>query len=591
MGSMKTLMIQRQHLPEKPGVYIYRDARRKVLYVGKAKNLKRRVSSYFQRTASLEPSKQQMVKKIADIDTTVVGSETEALLLEATLIKKHHPPYNIVLRDDKNFLYIKIPLKEEFPTVTTARRVHADGARYFGPYTSAAAARSTLKLLKRLFLFRTCKPHQGRPCFDVHLGRCLGPCDDRITAAAYRKRVVIPIMLFLQGNTGVILRQLSGEMTRAAKARQYERAAFLRDRIGAVQGVTARQSVISAAPERFDIISAAREHDWACINLFQVRQGKLIAKHNFLLQQQAATPESELIAAFLGQYYPYATDKPKLVITGTTIPDAASLGRLLGCTIRTAQRGKKLQLARLGEENAREYLDRQRVQWLADTNRSRRTLEALMAALQLKKVPQRIEAFDISNIQGTNAVGSMVVFERAMPRRTEYRKFTIRHEEGSNDPAMMAEMLVRRLHHDDWPKPDLIILDGGKGQLSVVRHAAGAQLAGLPIVALAKREEELFLPGKAEPVRLPAGSDQLFLVQRIRDEAHRFAITFYRTKHGLATTRSALDDIPGIGPALKRRLLKKFGSVAAIKTQSRKELASVVGTAKAAILHRHLPFV
>lgn len=586
---MGTLEIQKQHLPDKPGVYVFRDVKGKILYVGKAKLLKRRVLSYFQKKNSLEPSKQIMVTKIADLDYTVTDNETEALLLESTLIKKHLPPYNIILRDDKSFLYIKIPLAEEFPTVTLTRRVVHDKSRYFGPYTSAMAVRQTLKMLKNIFQYRTCTPHQGKPCFDVHLHRCLGPCYDAISREQYRKRVVEPIIDFLTGKSGDIAQSFRTQMADASKNKEFERAAVLRDRALALERVTQQQKVITPGFRNFDIVSLARDRDWAAINLFPVRHGTLLQKQNFLMQQLPDSPDTDIVSAFLEQYYPRAVDKPKTVFVPIKLNGVRDMERTLQLELKVPERGKKRQLLKMGNENAKDYLERKRATWLADTNRSRLALERLSKALGLGKIPDRIECYDISNNQGIHAVGSMVVVERGLPAKNEYKKFSIKISGKPDDFAMMAEMVTRRLKHDDWKKPDLIILDGGKGQLSTVWNATKNLRKGIPIIALAKREEELFLPGLTQPVMLPRGSEELFLVQRIRDEAHRFAITFYRNKHGKATVKSVLDEISGIGPKTKKLLIKKFGSVKGIREASEAEVVKVVGTKKAKVLLESLP--
>ncbi len=586
---MTALDIQRKLLPDKPGVYVFRDAKEHVLYVGKAKNLKKRVLSYFRKQNHLEPSKNIMVGKIADIDYTVTDSEVEALLLEATLIKKHAPPYNIILRDDKYFLYIKITLADEYPTVLAVRRVSHGKAKYFGPFTSAQAVRNTLKLFKVLFQYRTCTPHQGKPCFDVHLHRCTGPCADAISPEEYRKQVVQPILDFLHGKAGDIEKHFAEEMQTAAKRKDFERAAVLRDRLRAISKVTEQQKVVAPNFERFDIVSLARDRDWAAINLFLVRVGKLQQKLNFILHQPPETKDADIVASFLEQFYPQAVDKPKTIFAGSTLPDQQHLGRLLGVKIAVPKRGRKYQLWRLGNENAQEYLERRRATYLADANKARLALERLSQKLGFGKIPNRIECFDISNIQGTNAVGSMVVFERGLPEKKEYKKFSVSISGKPDDFKMMAEVVTRRLKHADWEKPDLIILDGGKGQLSTVLNATKGLRKGIPIIALAKREEELFLPGISGSIVLPRGSEELFLVQRIRDEAHRFAITFYRSKHGKAATKSLLDEIPGIGPMTKKLLLKQFGSVKEIRKTTEKEIATVIGAKKAKVLLELLP--
>jgi len=572
-----TIDQQRKRLPHQPGVYIFHDEREAVLYVGKAKDLFRRVSSYFQRTATLEPSKQLMVPKIDEIEFIITASEIEALLLEATLIKKHRPPYNVILRDDKNFLYLRVTLEDEYPTVIATRRVTARSSRFFGPYTSAASVHATVKLLKRVFLFRTCEPHRGKPCFDLHLGRCLGPCADAISPTAYRRRVVRPILRFLSGQADEIIRQLKKEMAIAVKKKEFEQAARLRDRLFALKRISERQSMIAPRRDRFDVVSMARDRDWTAINLFHIRDGKVMQKQNMLLEQPPETPDAVVLRSFLDQFYSLSIDRPKEVVVRDLPDEADAVRRLLGFRVHAPRRGRKRQLVATGETNAQEYLERRKEEWLTDAERNRKALEALTTALGLRAVPRRIEAFDISNIQGVNAVGSMVVFENGQPKKSDYRKFTIRAEQRPDDFAMLAEMLGRRLRHPDWPRPDLIILDGGKGQLSTVLTATRELLNRPPFVALAKREEELFLPNQPMPVLLPRGSAGLFLVQRIRDEAHRFAITFFRGKHRKTAKQSALDAVPGIGPKTKRRLLRQFGSLAEIRRASDNELKKIIG--------------
>lgn len=573
-----------KRLPELPGVYRFFDADKKILYVGKAKNLRRRVASYFQRTKDLEASKQIMVKAIADIDHTVTGTELEALLLEATFIKQFHPPYNVVLRDDKNFLYIKVTLKDEFPTVVAVRRVTHDGSRYFGPFPSAMTARQSIALLKRLFAFRTCEPHQGKACFDVHLHRCLGPCADRITAEQYRNAVVEPILNFLAGNTSSVIQMLTEQMKAAAAAKEFERAATLRDRLKAVRQVTARQAMISATKEMYDVVGMKRDRDWAAVNVFSVRGGKLMGKKNFLLMQPDSAKDHEILDGFLAQYYPHSPDRPPLVYIGTSPKANADLEKALGMHIKQAQRGTKRRLLQLADTNAAEYLERRKHEWLLEQNRARQAEEELMRALKLPKLPRRIETYDISNNQGKHAVGSMVVFENGKPLNSDYRRFTIRRKQSPDDFAMMAEMLERRLLEHDWPLPDLFLIDGGKGQLSAVFAVFRKLNVSAPLASLAKQEEEIFLPGRSQSIILPRQSPALFLVQRMRDEAHRFAITFYRSKHRKTLRQSVLDDIPGIGPKTRRTLLRKFGSVASLRSADKAAIENLIGPAKAKLV-------
>lgn len=581
---MQTPREHARTLPDRPGVYRFLDGNGRVLYVGKAKNLKKRVANYFQKTRSLEPSKRQMVKRAAALDTTVTASENEALLLEATLIKQHHPPYNIILRDDKDFLYIKVTVGDEFPTVLAIRRPVAEKARYFGPFTSARDARGTVRFLKRTFAFRTCTAHQGRACFDVHLHRCLGPCDDRITAVEYKARVTEPILRFLSGETKLLEKTLAARMRTAAKNRNYELAAQLRDQLRAIGAVADRQSVISARAERFDALGFHRFGALAAVTILQIRAGKLLGKRDVLLEQQSEARDRDIVSSFLEQYYAVAADRPPEIALPFPVPSMGSLGRLLKTKLGVPSRGRRKRLVATATTNAREYLERRTNELLSESNRARRALEGLTTALGLAATPKRIECFDISNNQGAHAVGSMVVFEHGLPKKSDYRKFSIRRSGTPDDFHMMAEMVMRRLKHPEWPRPDLVILDGGKGQLSVVLAAIGKQLKSTTIVALAKQEEEFFLPGAKVSVRLPASSDALFLVQRIRDEAHRFAITFYRGKHRKALTASRFDELPGLGPKTKKLLKKTFGTWTAVKNAPETELIKLLGAKKARTL-------
>lgn len=518
-------------LPDRPGVYRFFGADGNLLYIGKAKALKKRVQSYFRENAFLDASKQRMVKRIASIETTLTANEAEALFLEATLIKKHKPPFNILLRDDKKFAYIHITLDEEFPTAELSRGIRSSKGRYFGPYLSSRSVRGTLKLLKHLFRFRACQPHRGRPCFDYHLGRCAGPCDDRIAPAEYHATVVAPIIRFLQGDTRTVIKDLRSQMQAAAYKRQFEFAGRLRDRIRDVERIAERQAVVGSRREHHDIASIASHRTWAAVNLFLVRNGTLIDQRRFMVMKPEETSEPEALGGFLEQFYALSAERPKNVLTSIDIPNAAILSSLLHMVVKRAQRGKKRRLATTGTENARMWLEDQLAKQLDDENKARRALEGLMKAVGLSKRPKRIECFDISNIHGKHAVGSMVVFENGRPEKSKYRKFTIRSKTRPDDPSMMAEVVARRMAHSEWRMADLIILDGGKGQLSIVRHALRARKDVPPMVALAKREEEIFLPNRSSPILLPQNNDALFLLQRIRDEAHRFAITFYRTKH------------------------------------------------------------
>jgi excinuclease ABC subunit C len=571
------LKLQLKNLPVSPGVYLYRDASRKILYVGKAKKLRNRVRSYFQRTRDLTPEKQLLVRDIADIETILVSSETEALLLEATLIKRHQPPHNIVLRDDKSFLYVRIPLDDPFPPVELVRGFNTkDRARYFGPYTSAGAIRGTLKMLRRIFPYRTCSNPPDKPCFDAHLNRCAGH-DLTPTSREDYQKIISGLIRFLEGHGRDVVRDLTLAMKIASRERRFEAAAVARDRLRAVHSVLAEQNVVSPSNEHEDYLSLLRVDDAAHVNLFRVRQGKLMDREFFTLQHSRDASDAEVVGAFLEQYYSQSADHPKRVNVPVYPTERERIETALQLRLAVPVRGRKRKLMAMGLNNARAILASRRPNERLSSTSRQKALDEIAAALKLSQAPARIECYDISNVQGAFPVGSMVVVEDGLPKKSDYRKFSIKTIKGPDDFHMMAEMLSRRLAREDWPRPDLIVLDGGKGQLSVVR--ANVKTTS-PIVALAKREEEVFVPGRADSIRLPRDSEGLFLLQRIRDEAHRFAIGTYRKQHGRGTVRSRLDEIAGIGPKTKKALLKAFGSTDRIRAATDSELDRLVGPAR-----------
>ncbi|MBI2984942.1 MAG: excinuclease ABC subunit UvrC [Candidatus Kerfeldbacteria bacterium] len=574
---MPDLSTQSRHLPRRPGVYLFRAADDEVIYVGKANSLRDRVSSYFHSSIQLAPAKQIMIKEIRRLEYIIVRSETEALLLESTFIKKYRPKYNVLLKDDKYFQYIKISLGERFPSVTTVRRVTLDGSRYFGPYTSGLAVRRTMRLLKRLFPYKTCSNPPEVPCFDFQLKRCLGHDVGPGSQGRYQK-VVKDLIYFLEGHTGDVLKKLQREMSAAAKHRDFEQAAIYRDRWQALHHVLERQTVVSPRGGNFDVISLARGDGLAAVNLFQVRQGKLVQRDQFMLQHTARQTDQAVTTAFLEQYYSQSTVHPPTVYVPTDVD--STIGRALQLKVTVPRRGLKRKLLQMGTENAQDYFQREQVRWLSDERRAELGLRQITAALKLPQSPQRIEMYDISNVQGRYAVGSMVVFEHGLPKNSAYRKFRIKTVRGPNDVQMMAEVLRRRFSRrgeDSWTKPNLILLDGGKPQLSVVTRTVTQLPRDVPIVALAKQQEELFLPRRASPLRLPADSPGLHLLQRIRDEAHRFAIGYYRKRHAGESTRSMLDEVPGLGPIMKKQLLKSFGTLQGIREAGDQEVEKILG--------------
>lgn len=574
LACMATLSDIAKSLPQKPGVYLFHGGQDVIVYVGKAKNLRHRVSSYFQPGRQLEAAKLKMVEQIGRIEHIIVRTETEALLLESTLIKKHRPKYNILLKDDKYFQYIKIALNEDFPTVSTVRRVTLDGSRYFGPYTSGLSVRRTMRLLKRLFPYKSCSNPPEIPCFDWQLKRCFGHSLGPNSQARYRQ-VVERLIHFLEGHTGDTLKNLKQKMQAAARAKDFEQAAIERDRLQALEHVLEEQTVVSPRGH-FDVLGLARQDDLAAVALFQIRQGKLVQRDSFMLQHTQAQSDSAVLAAFIEQYYSQATNHPNQVFTPVAIDP--TVGNALQLTITQAQRGLKRQLVKTATENAQDYFEREHVRWLSEERRAELGLRQLTEVLKLPQPPKRIEMYDISNFQGDFAVGSMVVFENGQAQPEAYRKFRIKTIRGSNDFAMLAEVLRRRFartSEQDWPQPDLLLLDGGKPQLSTVLQTVNNLPKNLAIGALAKQEEELFIPKRVSSIRLAHDTPGLQLLQRIRDEAHRFAISYYRQRHRKATTRSRLDDVIGLGPTNKKRLLARFGTIENIRRADDGELQKI----------------
>jgi excinuclease ABC subunit C len=594
-------------LPTKPGCYIYKNSDGIVIYVGKAINLRNRVRSYFHASAGHGRRIEQLVEHIADIEWIVVGSELEALILEMNLIKKHRPHYNVRLKDDKRYPYIKVHWADPFPTVTVTRQMTVDGSRYFGPYTSVWAVHQTLDILRRIFPYLTCDREitgqDERACLYYDIKLCTAPCIGRINQAAYRQ-VISDLCDFLDGRTETIVSRLRGEMEKAAEDLNFERAAALRDQITAITTVVERQKVISSDYVDSDVLALARSDGDACVQVFFVRGGKLIGRDYFLLEGTSETGDAEVMSEFIKQFYNQASSVPSQVLLPQEVEEANIIRQWLSqrrednCVeILVPREGPKQELVQMATENAVETLRALQTQWQTDKHRQEQALSELQEALDLKTPLGRIECYDISNTQGTSAVGSMVVFEQGTPRKNMYRRFNIRSVQGPDDFASMEETLTRRFSRwqaaqeaKDIPGakkpdpsfavlPDLLIVDGGKGQLGrAVDVLERFGLFGkLPVAGLAKQNEELFLPGRPEPLILPRGSQGLFLIQRIRDEAHRFAITAHRAMRSRKGLASRLDAIPGIGPARRKLLLETFGSIEGIKEAAPEELASLPG--------------
>ncbi len=584
------LQTQLETLPNKPGVYIFRDAKKHILYIGKAKRLTSRVRSYFQSSAILEPRKEPMVAKISDIETIIVSSERDALILEANLIKENQPPYNIVLKDDKYFLFIRVTLSDDFPTLDMVRKVTTKKDAYFGPYASASAARETVKELKRIFKFRTCVHNQGKPCFDYTIRRCLGVCIGEISQTEYRA-MIHELLLFLRGHGDVLIKQLSKKMEQSAKQKKFECAARLRDRIQALKKIVQQQTIISNRNEDIDIIGIAKDGRRASVAVLQIRSGKLLRKQTVQLSSAIEQTEAESVRAFIEQYYVGIPEQPRYILTEIMPDQKEILVKILGINITRPQRGVKATLARVAHDNAQQALVTHLASFEKDELRTRTSLQKIKTAFSLARTPIRMESFDVANISGKYAVGAMIVFENGKPAKQKYKKFTIRSIQTPNDPHMLAEVIERRvqrmkLQSPGWEKPDLIVLDGGKGQLSVVRKTLDKDAALIPIVALAKgghaqptklSQRETFFLSDGRSLQLASTSRELFLLERLRDEAHRFATTFYRKKHIKSQSVSELDHIPGIGTKRKKDLLRHFGSVIRIQKASQAELSRIVG--------------
>ncbi len=596
-------------LPTKPGCYLMKDSRGEIIYVGKAVNLRSRVRSYFQPSAKHTARVADLVEHVRDLEWIVVGSELEALILEMNLIKQHRPKYNVRLKDDKRYPYIKVHWQDPFPKVTVTRRMVKDGSRYFGPYTSAWAVHQTLDTLRKVFSYRTCDRvitgEDQRACLYYDIKLCLAPCIGRVDQKQYRQ-MIEDLCRFLRGDSDSLVTRLTKEMNRASESLEYEKAAVLRDQLAAIDLVVESRRVISHEYVDSDVIAFARDQDTACVQVFFIRSGKLIGREYFILEGALSADDQELIEAFVKQFYTRSAEIPRRLLLPIDIEGVRIIETWLQqerggrVEIKVPQRGVKKELVAMAAENAAETLSALKASWEADHQKHVEALAELQSALGLEKPPVRIECYDISNLQGTAATGSMVVFERGVPNKACYRHFSIKSVEGQDDFASMAEVLRRRFRR--WKLaveessrpggkidrgfgllPDLLIVDGGKGQLGsalTVLREAGLE-DRIPLVGLAKQHEELFLPAKPDPVLLPRQSQALYLIQRIRDEAHRFAVSYHRKKRSKAVVKSRLDDIPGIGPKKKKALLREFGDVGSIASADEESLVKVEGISPA----------
>ena len=589
-----------QQMPARPGVYLFKDARGEILYIGKAKSLRARVRNHFAIDGGTGLKQREMVRRIADVDTIVVGSEAEALLLEANLIKQHRPRFNIQLRDDKKYPYIKVTLQEPFPRVYVTRWLQNDGARYFGPFTEVGAMRQALEVVKRLFTVRSCRydlPREApaRPCLDYHIGRCQAPCVGLQGVESYRF-MIAEVMDVLGGRVDVVRARVEAEMAQAAAALDFERAATLRDVLTGLASIERRQRALDVRGRDVDVVGTARDGDRACAVLLRIRRGKLLGREVDFFENLAETSDAELVGTaatrmYFGRGEHGTADLPREVLLRAEFEDRATIEQLLGeragrrIATHVPARGDKLQLIELASQNARHLLEEHAVLRESIEARADDALYELQEALGLKVVPRLIVCFDISHTQGTEVVGSAVVFENGEPRKADYRHFRIRGDWGNDDFRSMEEVVGRyfkRRLEEQLPLPELVIIDGGRGQLGVAVEAA--QRAGatdVNFIGLAKREEEIYLVGRPDPLRLARTGRPLRLLQRLRNEAHRFAITYNRKLRGKRTLSSELSQIPGVGPARQRALLSRFGSVRALRAASSAEIAEVPGFSRA----------
>ncbi len=595
-------------VPREPGVYTMRGKSGQILYVGKSVSLRNRLRSYFSNEGKLTGKTKRLVKLIHDFDYILAESEREALLLENSLIKQHKPRFNARLKDDKTYPYIKVDLEDEFPRVYfTRRRSKRDGARYFGPYASAYSVRTTLDLLKKLFPYRSCTMkitgEEERPCLEYHIKRCVAPCTGYADKEEYDK-VIDQVISFLQGDTNKVVMDLQESMSEAAENLEFERAAALRDRLNAMKIVYEDQKVVGIGQEDMDVIACEKGSDESWIDVFFIRRGSMVGRDNFIMAGTFDDSDSHVISKFIEQFYIVGNPHmPRRILTQTEVEDTGVLQELLTerrgakMAINVPKRGPKRKLVDMARENAVQGLAQLKLKWQSNSDLMGRALDDLQEALSLPARPYRIECYDISHIQGTSSVAAMSVFENGAPATSQYRRFKINTVDGNDDFASMREVLTRRFKRlnvarekaangSDPTKPsdsfgitpDLVLIDGGKGQLSsALATMLHLGVADIPLASIAKKEEELYTPDSSDPIRLPRNAPSLFVLQQVRDEAHRFAITYHRKTRGRTSLKSALDLVPGIGPSRKRALMRRFGSVKAIREASEIELASTPG--------------
>ncbi len=599
---------QLDYVPEKPGIYLLKDNSGTVIYVGKSSNLKNRVRSYFVKRNNDDFKSRKLYETVEDLEFVVTDTETEALILENNFIKHLMPRYNSALKDSKTYPYIKIETTEDFPQVHITRKIHNDGARYFGPYAGPGSVRKTMDLLKRLFPYRSCTKeitgNDERPCLEYYINRCIGPCVDISLKNEY-DQIIEQVIMILEGKAKGVVRDLERAMTEASNKLRFEKASVLRDQIKAIKRFSESQKIVSISQEDQDVIAMAKSNDHSLIEVFFVRAGKLVSREHFVMTGTKYDSPPQILESFVKQYYESSSNAPKSILIEHKLEEEKLVTKWMSekfkkkITITVPLKGPKLNLVQMAAENAAKELLRTKAISLLKPDLLESAIDDLQKYLNLRVAPKIIECYDISNIQGTTPVGSMVVFENGVPQKSSYRRFSIKNVTGPDDYSMMQEMLRRRFKRiilnadsskqssalptnkisaDKWQKPDLIIIDGGKGHLnSVLQVMLELGINDLPIASLAKENEEIFTPETSEPIMLPRQSNALFLVQRIRDEAHRFAITYHRKLRNKKTTTSKLDLVPGIGAKRRKSLISHFGSVEKIKLADVEEIATLKG--------------
>lgn len=585
-GMPASVAVKLPHLPDGPGVYLWKDVDGQVLYVGKAKRLRSRVRSYWAQDHEASPKTRGLLRKVRDLDTIVVPTEAHALILEATLIKEYRPRFNIALRDDKSYPYIKVTVQEPFPRVIVTRRLLDDGARYFGPYTDVGGMRKALNVVKRLFTVRSChyallREAPERPCLDYFIKRCQAPCVGYQSSADYRA-MIDEVVWFLDGRTSEVVHRVRERMLDASAQLDFERAGEMRDALRHLEKMEEPTVVLEVEGGDRDVVGYARDGEDACVVILRIRGGTLLARDHRLLEHADGEEDETVLGACLAQWYRTAESRAADLLVPFDFADRESLEASLETTrVRVPQRGSRRALVDLADQNARHLLEEFKLAALEADERAVDPVYELQRELGLPRLPRSLMCFDISHAQGTDVVASGVWFENGRPKRAEYRKFKIASFEGNDDFRAMHEVVTRyftRRTAEAKPLPDLVVIDGGKGQLSSAKHALDALgLTQLVVISLAKRDEEIFLPGRSDPVKLPRRSPALRMLQQARDEAHRFAVTFQRQKRTARTITSELLKIPGVGPTKRRALLQIFGSVHGVRAAALEQVAAVPG--------------